>query len=619
MTNVTLTPRQHYESRRDHFAALEEALSKKEEQLGTYRLLVALAAGILWWLTYANGWSLLWLLLPLAAFIVLISIHMNVSNTARRASRGRAMYERGLERLDGAWHGHSPDGASFKDSHHLYAPDLDLFGKGSLFQRLCTARLRAGQERLAAWLKQRAEPNEITRRQAAVLDLATRHTLREDAALVGDDMKRAGRSQSLRSWLTDDSTIPGRGLRPVLVLSSLVTTAALVGWLMSLINPLWFFGAALIQYALTRPLSKSVEKTLANTMGPAQELALLGRLLERLRAEDFDAPMLGELSETRAGEHGTPSEILKGIERRRAYVESRANPLFMVIAWLGCLGTHLGFGIESWRKAHGETVLHWVEHCARYEALASLATWSFERPQAAMPTLDPQSIALTATELGHPLLHPDACVTNDVSLARDQDDVPTGLIVSGSNMSGKSTMLRTVGTNVVLAQAGAPVVASSMTLSPLRVAASITVQDSLMKGASRFYAEIERLKQVVDASRESPTCLFLIDEVLHGTNSHDRRVGTRGIVRSLLSHGAMGLITTHDLALSDLATESGGRLKNVHFVDHVEDGRIAFDYILRDGRVTRSNALALMRSVGIDVEETLEDAQERLTEDFASE
>ena len=579
---------------------------------------MALAAGIAAWLIYGNGLSVLWLLLPIAAFLVLITIHMNVSTEARRALRGRSIYERALERIDGNWHAHAPDGAEYADPHHLYAPDLDLFGPGSLFQRLCTARMRAGQQRLAHWLRTRASPAEIKRRQDAVLDLTQRHALLEDAALVGDDISRAGRSQSLRRWLTDDSTIPGRGLRPLLVVSSLVTTVALVAWLLSLLNPLWFLGAAIVQFALSRPLSEAVERTLAETMGPAQELALLGRLLERLRAEEFEAPLLKELSATHTGERGTPSEILRGIERRRAYVESRANPLFMAIAWLGCLGTHLGFGIESWRKQHGETVLGWVEHCARYEALASLATWFVERPSATMPTLDESEIGLRAHGLGHPLLQPDVCVTNDIALAQGHAKTPTGLIVSGSNMSGKSTMLRTVGTNVVLAQMGAPVVATSMTLSPLRVAASITVQDSLMKGASRFYAEIERLKQVVDASRKSPPCLFLIDEVLHGTNSHDRRVGSRGIVRSLLTHGAMGLITTHDLALSDLANESGGRLKNVHFVDHIENGRIAFDYILREGRVTRSNALALMRSVGIDVEETLEDAKEMLRGESSS-
>ena len=180
-------------------------------------------------------------------------------------------------------------------------------------------------------------------------------------------------------------------------------------------------------------------------------------------------------------------------------------------------------------------------------------------------------------------------------------DEPRVLIVSGSNMSGKSTLLRTLGVNTVLALSGAPVRARALRLTPLQVGASIRIQDSLQAGASRFYAEITRLRQIVDLTAGALPVLFLLDEILHGTNSHDRRIGAEGLVRGLINRGAIGLVTTHDLALARIADELSPRAANVHFEDHLEEGRMIFDYLLRPGVVQKSNALELMRSVGLEV------------------
>jgi DNA mismatch repair ATPase MutS len=199
--------------------------------------------------------------------------------------------------------------------------------------------------------------------------------------------------------------------------------------------------------------------------------------------------------------------------------------------------------------------------------------------------------------LGHPLIPESRNVRTDLRLS----DEPRVLVVSGSNMSGKSTLLRTAGVNVVLALAGAPVRARRLRLSPLQVGASIHIQDSLQAGASRFYAEIKRLRQIVDLTHGSVPVLFLLDEILHGTNSHDRRIGAEGVVRGLLDRGAIGLVTTHDLALARVAEELAPLAANVHFEDRLEDGKMTFDYRLRPGVVQRSNALELMRSVGLEV------------------
>jgi DNA mismatch repair ATPase MutS len=200
--------------------------------------------------------------------------------------------------------------------------------------------------------------------------------------------------------------------------------------------------------------------------------------------------------------------------------------------------------------------------------------------------------------LVHPLLPASIAVANDVRLG---DPAPSVLVVSGSNMSGKSTLLRAVGVNAVLALAGAPVRATRLELSPLAVGATIRVEDSLREGHSRFYTEILRIRDIITAARGPIPVLFLLDEILHGTNSHDRRIGAEAIVRSLVAAHAIGLVTTHDLALTQLTATLGARAANVHFEDRIEDGKMRFDYRMREGVVERSNALALMRAVGLDV------------------
>jgi DNA mismatch repair ATPase MutS len=231
------------------------------------------------------------------------------------------------------------------------------------------------------------------------------------------------------------------------------------------------------------------------------------------------------------------------------------------------------------------------------EAVMCLATYSYEHPADPFPELVQGDVCFDGVEVGHPLIPAEKCVRNDVCLS-EQKRV---LLVSGSNMSGKSTLLRAVGINAVLAMAGAPVRARRLRLTPLRVGASIRVNDSLQDGSSRFYAEITRLRKLFDLAGDDPALLFLLDELLQGTNSNDRRIGAEGMVRALLNRGAFGLVSTHDLALTDIGGPLDGQVYNVHFQDEFENGKMFFDYKLREGVVTKSNGLALMRSIGLDV------------------
>ena len=297
--------------------------------------------------------------------------------------------------------------------------------------------------------------------------------------------------------------------------------------------------------------------------------------------------------------HGLPPSVCIGRLDTLADLDDSRHNWFVRIFDIPLLySMQIAFALERWRRTYGSGIAAWLDVVGEIETLASIAAYAYEHPQDPFPEFAPpeSEICFHGDALGHPLLPADKCVRNDVRLGGNSQV----LLVSGSNMSGKSTYLRVVGINAVLAMMGAPVRATRLRLSRIAVGASMRVSDSLQKGISHFYAEIKRLRQVVDLSSTQPS-LFLLDEVLQGTNSHDRRVGTEGVLRTLVGNGAIGLVTTHDLALTSLEQVFPLHVRNVHFQERFEDDRLSFDYCLRPGVVTTSNGIELMKSIGLDV------------------
>jgi DNA mismatch repair ATPase MutS len=319
----------------------------------------------------------------------------------------------------------------------------------------------------------------------------------------------------------------------------------------------------------------------------------------RIEKERFESPLLAELGRALSAEGMPASRRIAQLARLVGWYESRRNVFYAVLVAPLLLPTQFALAIHVWRSRFGAAVAGWLRAAATIEALASLAAWHHEHPAFPFPALvpDAEGPLLDGDELGHPLIPAARRVPNDVRLGRER----RLLMVSGSNMSGKSTYLRTVGTNVVLALAGAPVCARRFTLSHFDLGATLRVNDSLQGGQSRFFAEILRIKQVMALAQRSPLTLGLLDEILQGTNSHDRLLGAKGVVKALLDAGALGIVTTHDLALARLADDLGPLAANVHFEDRIEDGKLVFDYRMREGVVARTNALDLMRLVGLKV------------------
>ncbi len=549
------------------------------------------------------AWLLPWwaLAIPVAAFIALIAWHQRVLESRRIAERAVDFYQRGIDRVEERWAGRGETGERFLDPHHPYAADLDLFGKGSLFELISTARTRAGEATLAGWFLNSAALPEIRSRQEAVAELRNRVDLREALSLLGENFRSGVHPEELASW----------AVQPGVRFSAVTRVLAFVLATIALVLLYAFFGIAqaqpfirsaivalgLIEAAWVFRFRRIVRQSLEAVEHPGHDLALLSQVLHRLEAEQFASPRLKELRAALDVAGQPASQRIARLNRIVELVDSRDNFFVRLFGPLLLWSTQLTFAVENWRRISGASVPRWLRAVGEIEALSSLAGYAYEHPRDVFAEFTGSGPEFRGEALAHPLLPESRSVRNDVALTPEL----RLLVVSGSNMSGKSTLLRTVGVNAVLAMAGAPVRASSLRISPLTLGASMRITDSLQEGSSRFYAEITRLRSIVDLAGGANALLFLLDELLAGTNSHDRRIGAEAVVRGLVNRGAIGLVTTHDLALAHIAESLAPRAENVHFEDTLEDGKMRFDYRMRPGVVQKSNALELMRAVGLDV------------------
>jgi MutS domain V/MutS domain III len=590
-------PSEEYVRRRDARQSRVAHYEKIHIRMGNARLTLAVLAMIMAWASFRGHYlSPWWLALPVMAFVSIAAYHSRILRGRELAQRAAAFYERGLARVENRWAGSGETGERFDDPHHVYAADLDLFGKGSLFQLLSNARTRMGEDTLAKWLLSPATLEQIRERHAAVSELRDQLDLREDLAVLGEDVGVGVHPEELLKWAESLNQMKPLWIRWLASLLAVLAVVAAVVWARwGIATP--FVLVVVIEAVLTYWLKKPLEGVLHGTEHAFRDLDLLSGVLARLEAHAFQAPQLQALQRELLSS-GVPSS--QAIARLRTLVDrinSRHNIFVRIIDAPLMYSVQLAFAAERWRQVHGRSLRLWVDAIGQIEALLSLTTYSFEHPADPFPVFTDGAGWFDAEELGHPLVPATTCVRNNVGIAGET----RVLLVSGSNMSGKSTLLRAVGLNVVLAMAGAPVRARRLQLTPLQVGASIRVNDSLQEGSSRFYTEITRLRQIFDLAGADPPLMFLLDELLQGTNSNDRRIGAEGIVRALVNRGAIGLVSTHDLALTDIGGPVEGHLHNVHFQDELENGRMTFDYKLREGIVTKSNGLELMRSIGLEV------------------
>jgi len=599
MTAGPGSPHEVYSSRIAARRLEFEVLEKRGARAGRWRLVMLATAALIGW-GIVQGYLPTWVLaLPIGAFIALVAWQSKVDRLAERIRRAIGFHERGLARVENRWQGSGETGERFLDPHHPYAADLDLFGRASLFELVSTARTHGGEARLAAWLKSAADITELRSRHEAIRELQPMIDLREEIAVLGEDIRTGVNADQLGRWASaTPAPFPAWQRLAALVLSILAALALL-----------WVFGTGfmdpgarraliitgLIEAALFFTIRDRVLATVAAVNEPARDLDILADLLATLEARGFTSARLAALRAAIDVEGRPASRRIARLRRLMEILDSRDNLVLRVIGPLLLWTPQAAMAIEAWRAANGRLIPGWLDAVSDLEALSALANYAWEHPSDPLPQFEEGASVFDGEEMVHPLIPPERAVPNTVRISAAHTRV---FVVSGSNMSGKSTLLRTVGVNTVLALAGAPVRAKRLSLSRLALGASIRTVDSLEEGQSRFMAEILRLKQIL----ELPTpALFLLDELLHGTNSHDRAIGSEGLLRALLDRGFIGLVTTHDLSLARVAAELAPAAENVHFEDRLENGLLRFDYKMRPGVVERSNALDLMRAVGLEV------------------
>ena len=426
-------PTAEYTSRLETRLLVRARQMRRERALADARLIVFGAGAVVAWLVFRDGTlAPAWLAIPTFVFLILLFVHERARRATRRADRAVEFYERGLGRLEGRWSGTGEPGTRFLNPEHPYAADLDLFGVGSLFELLCTARTKAGEDALAAWLMAPAPLNEVGARQAAIAELRPRIDLREDLAILGADVRAGIDPDALAAWGASPRILSGRAIPVVGAILSLLAVAGLLGWAFLGTGPSPFFLGVILVGAFALWIRGRVRRVLAAVERRAGDLRILAGLLARLECEPCEAPRLRGLREALGSEGGTASDRIANLARRIHLVDTMKNQLFAPLGAILLWSTQLAFAIESWRASSGRAIADWLAAVGEFEALCSLASYAYENPGDPFPELEADGPLFVAEGVGHPLIAPGRCVRNDLSVGGPL----RVLVVSGSNMSG---------------------------------------------------------------------------------------------------------------------------------------------------------------------------------------
>ena len=593
-------PKVEYAKRMEKFLKTIAEKDRAHLRVGYAKLGVIAATSALVWIVFGKHLvTPYWLIAPFAFYALLTILHRRVLQTKGRAGTAAEFYRRGIARTEDRWAGGGQTGERFRDANHVFAEDLDLFGRGCLFELLSTARLPMGERRLANWLCEGSEIDAILERQKLIEELREKLDLREDLAVTGEALRARLNPETLVEWAEGESILPGGAIwRGMMALLAMGAAAGVVYYFET--AALWPLLSVLVLEAVVLGwLRRKAHTVIEGVDCNAEGLLLFSEILERLEREPFTAARLQALAAELKQGNESVSVAIRKFARIVNWIDASDGVIAKMSELPFLYSVQVGMAAEAWRRRWGSKMRRWAELTGEMEALLSLASYSYEHPADPFPEFVSPDAGLgffDGEELGHPLIAAEKCVRNSVRL----DAKTRVLLVSGSNMSGKSTFLRVVGINTVLAMAGAPIRGKRLRLTPLRIGTRIRSTDSLQEGRSSFYTEILHIRKVFDGANGELPMVFLFDELLEGTNSKDRRIGAEGLIQGLLKRRAIGIVTTHDLALTEIAAAVGNVMRNMHFEDQIVDGKMRFDYKLREGVVEKSNALELMRLIGLE-------------------
>lgn len=595
------TPIEVYQQRKAQFASELQVLQQKHNRLGWLRLALILVTAIAGYQSFvlAGAWALLVVGVGIALFLWLVSVD---ADNNRKIAFGKQLVhinEEELRILAGDF-AHRPDGLAYLPSVHAYAGDLDLFGKQSLFQLVNRCSGEQGLNLLAANLLAPLPAADALLRQQAASELAQQVEWRQQLqAFAALNPVSVATEKKLAAWLQQPAPSMNERLWAIVVpVYSLFACGIAIAAILDLISGSLFsaFFVGFIIFAFS--VGRRATPVSAQLSGVVSQLETMEQVLTAVEDPRFQSPLLQQLqARLQAGEAKASAQI-KSLKEILNRFDLRLNVfVFLFVNSFLLWDIRQLLALRRWRKANEHQAANWFETIAQFEVLASLATLRFNQPGWAQPTFVPGYFHWQATHLGHPLLKSEQRVCSDFSLV-GQDKMA---LITGSNMAGKSTFLRSLGVNTVLAQMGAVVCAQSLSLSPVVLMSSMRIADNLAENTSTFYAELKKLKSIIDAVKEGQPLFILLDEILRGTNSLDRHTGSKALMAQLLQAQVVAVLATHDVELAKLESQYPGRLYNYHFDVQVAGQELYFDYLLKNGVCTNLNASVLMQKIGIEL------------------
>jgi hypothetical protein len=596
----SITPQAFYQQRIQQLSAEHTALKNRHAWLGWARLLVA-ALEIFFIYRAWNQSPLLLIgvsVLLVAIFLLLVAKALGVDAAINNTATLIGLNQKELEILEGHYFDLN-DGLAFMDELQVPDNDLDLFGKASLFQYTNRSRGYFSQLSLAKSFIETTTPQQIGLKQKAIKELTAKmEWCQQLQAYSNTHPVSHETSKSINEWLhEEDEEFSGAGWQVLRIAVPVFSFTVLGLYLADYLGDGVFNTLLLLVLAFVFSFYKKISIAYNHLAQRIPELNALLPALQWIEKENFDSPLLKELQEQLLQPQKASVAIgeLKGILKRLDY---RLNPLvYIPLSIFLFWDLQQVLALQRWKKKQTANLDHWFHTVGEIEKLSSLAVLAFNNPEWTFPEITGNWFELECKQAGHPLLPGQKAVLNDLMM----QGIPSITLITGSNMAGKSTFLRTIGANMVLGMCGAPVHAKAFKMPVMRIISSMRITDNLEEGTSTFYAELKKMKRIVDAANAGEKVFILIDEMLRGTNTIDRHTGSVALVKQLVRHNAVAMIASHDLALAALEKEYPQTITNYHFDSTIIDNEIVFDYKLKEGVCQSTNASLLMKKIGIEI------------------
>ncbi|MEO6453553.1 MAG: hypothetical protein ABIN97_05740 [Ginsengibacter sp.] len=596
-----MTPEIYYSERLQQLQKKLFSLLEKKSHLGVWRFLAAvvLIAAIYFLWSYNLGLIIIVSIILFAVFIKLIFAD-NDNNYAIQHTRHLIKINEDEQRALQHDYYHFADGKEFMQENHMYANDLDIFGRASLFQYINRTTSEPGSSLFAQWLLNASEVETISERQNAIKEIAQKTEWQQELQAIGKEKKiQTNTKERLQAWLLEPNSFlkfkPWNWLRYLLPGIICFAVALYIFDRIQLPVLIYFLMAfVVIAYIINKKVSP-IHEQLSKMV---DELDVLSASIKLLEKTSFTSPLLIKMQQLLISQNNSASGELKSIKNILERLDLRYNlvlaaPLNILLLW----SLQQVISLEKWKDKNKGHVIGWFDMLGYFEALNSFGILSFNHPEWSFPLLKDKHFFIDGKQVGHPLINKNKRVDNNIKIERSGEL----MLVTGSNMAGKSTYLRCIGINIVLAMAGAPVCADYFILSPVKMISSMRIADNLEESTSTFYAELKKLKTIIEQVNKEEKIFILLDEILRGTNSLDRHTGSVALLKQLIKHNGVGIIATHDVELAKLKDTYPENILNYHFDAEITNDELYFDYLLKPGICTSLNASVLMKKIGIDL------------------